>query len=310
MSTVTAKKKTSPSDNEAQLPDFIAKEATRMKQAAKKSTKKLAEGGDVSDEDTMSESAKQNISAANKPVSTPSSAGKKRGFFGSLLTGHLKDYNAQQKARKSNVGPGGKDWKKLDKTAASSTDEDEVSEGVKKATGQDREARRAEKQARKERKASTRAGMSADVDSMLSDITSKKVVKKAVVKKKAVAKKSDSKPDASKSVMWTGKKSGFGQGKSSFGSKPAAKKPESKVEAKKDNRPAGGLFNRKPEGITNPDRPKVKSSLDEAVKGIFKRKSIGAGRGAPAPAAKKYAKGGLVRGGGCESKGKTKCKIR
>jgi hypothetical protein len=77
---------------------------------------KMAEGGDVSDEDTMSENAKQNIHAAvNKPVTTKSE--KNRGFFGKIF-----------KSRSKNVGPDGQDWKKLGKTDASSTDEDEETE--------------------------------------------------------------------------------------------------------------------------------------------------------------------------------------
>ena len=70
--------------------------------------------------------------SSSQPVTTQSDAGgKRRSFLGSLFTGHLKDYNAQERARRNNVGPKGKDWKKLDKTDASSFDEDEESEAVK-----------------------------------------------------------------------------------------------------------------------------------------------------------------------------------
>ena len=68
--------------------------------------KKMAEGGEVSDEDTMSENAKKNIADADVAKSKAADASgklnpdKKRGFFGSLFTGHLKDYNAQEKRKR------------------------------------------------------------------------------------------------------------------------------------------------------------------------------------------------------------------
>jgi hypothetical protein len=81
-----------------------------------------------------------------------------------------------------------------------------------------------------------------------------------------------------------------------------------KVDAPKetDVRPAGGLLNEKPSGVQA--RGKVRSGIDEAVVEALRPRSIGSPRGAPAT--RKYAKGGAVRGDGCASKGKTKGKFR
>lgn len=322
----TARKKgdnVNPSANETQLPDDIAAEATRMKKDGaqarsmgrkafntqlksanskfvpsmpRKIKAKFAEGGEVSDEDTMSESAKKNIADTDVAKSKAEDAkgklnpSKKRGFFGSLFTGHLKDYNAQEKRKRD-----------LSKTFG----------GMKSAATMDAEKKRA------------------DLDNKdkvdLSEGLQTKTESAPAQKKQSFGEAF--KAAKGKNFTWNGKKYS-GAMKSSAPKKKTASNGTDSKQRFVDNM-ATNLAKKKSgwqpfSGQTDSNQAKLnaeakaraaarqKAKDDAKAAGKKKKDAEKANFKPSANKAFNYAKGGLVssRADGIASRGRTKCKIR